>query len=230
MSSSPRLRRRRSVLCLLAAILSMVSWLAGAQSASAGGPTSVLLASPRNGRVAALYHTDAGYERLIAALGAYEANTGSTTRPSSFTNDFANEIRLTWLIHDMTIWRIDRVHITDEDGAWIETMVRTDGGNLLEQPGKWHRAIDPNALTAVLSKAGLLAKGAAPASAPEPMTTATSTAESPPKTPAPSSTWLAAATGIGGLLVGAAGSIVVLRRASRRTASETNTDRVVLTG
>ena len=230
MSSSPRLRRRTSVLCLLAAILSLVSWLGGAQSASAGGPTSVLLASPGSGRVAALYHTDAGYERLVAALEAYQVNAGSTTRPSSITNDFGNEIRLTWLIHDMTIWRIDRVHITDEDGVWIETVVQTDGGNLLEQPGKWHRAVDPNALTAVLSKAGLLAKGADPASDPEPMTTATSAAESPATTPAPSNTWLAAATGIGGLLVGAAGSIVMLRRASRRTASETNNDRVVLTG
>ena len=230
MSSSSRLPGRGCVLCLLAAILSLVSWLTGAQSASAGGPTSVLLASPGNGRVAALYHTDAGYKRLVAALEAYEVNTGSTIRPSSIPNDFANEIRLTWLIHDMTIWRIDRVHITDKDGAWIETVVRTDGGNLLEQPGKWHRAIDPNALTAVLGKAGLLADGAAPASAPEPMTTASSTAQSPATTPAPSSTWLAVATGIGGLLVGVAGSIVMLRRASRRTASETNNDRVVLTG
>jgi hypothetical protein len=229
-SSSLRLRRHKSILCLLAAILSLVSWFAGAQAASAGGPTSVLLASPRNGRVAALYHTDAGYERLVAALEAYEVNTGSTTRPSSITNDFGNEIRLTWLIHDMTIWRIDRVHITAEDGVWIETVVQTDGSDLLEQPAKWHRAVDANALTAVLGKAGLLSKGAAPPSGPEPMTAATSTAESPGTTPAPSSTWLAAATGIGGLLVGAAGSIVMLRRASRRTAGETNNDRVVLTG
>jgi hypothetical protein len=223
------LRGRRKLVGLLIAVLAAVSWFGAVQIASAGGPTSVLMASPRNGRVAALYYTDAGYERLVAAVQAYGANTGSTTRPGSVTNDFSNEIRLTWLIHDMSIWRIDRVHITAHDGIWIQTVVQTDEGNLLEQPGKWHRAVDGNALTAVLSKAGLLAQGAAPASNSEPLTPPTSTAESP-ATPAPSGSWLAAATGIGGLLVGAAGSIVMLRRASRRTASETDDDRVVLSG
>jgi hypothetical protein len=228
--SSSMLWGRRKRLGLLMALLAAVSWFGATQVASAGGPTSVLMASPHNGRVAALYHTDAGYERLVAAVEAYGVNTGSTTRPGSVSNDFSNEIRLTWLIHDMSIWRIDRVHITAEDGIWIETVVQTDEGNLLEQPATWHRAVDANALTAVLSKAGLLAKGAAPASDPETMTPPASTAESPAATPAPRGIWLAAATGIGGLLVGAAGSIVLLRRASRGTVGETNNDRVVLTG
>ena len=232
MSPFSLLRCRRRLIGLLIAFLAAVSWFGAAQVASAGGPTSVLMASPSNGRVAALYHSDAGYERLIAAVDAYSANTGPTARPGSVSDDFSNEIRLTWLIHDMSIWRIDRVHITAEDGIWIETVLQTDEGrSLLEQPGKWHRAADASALTAVLSDAGVLAKGAAPASDPEPMPALTSTtAESPAVTNAPSSTWLAAATGIGGVLVGAAGSIVMLRRASQRTASETSNDRVMLTG
>ena len=126
MSSFPPVSGRLRLLGLLIAVLAAVSWVGATQVASAGGPTSVLLASPGNGRVAALYHTDAGYERLATAVDAYGASAGSTTRPGSVTNDLGNEIRLTWLIHDMTIWRIDRVHITDEDGVWVETVVQTD--------------------------------------------------------------------------------------------------------
>ena len=137
-------------------MLAAVSWFAAAQSASAGGPTSVLLANPQTGRVAALYHTDTAYDRLAGAVGAFASETGSTTKPGAVTDDFTGEIRLTWLIHDMSIWRIDRVHATTEDGMWVQTVVRTDGGDVFDQPGTWHRPVDPKALAAALQDAGLL--------------------------------------------------------------------------
>ena len=105
------------------------------ESAWAGGPTSVLLANPQTGRVAALYYTDKAYDRLAGAVGAFVSETGSTNRPGAVTDDFTGEIRLTWLIHDMSIWRIDRIHATTEDGMWVQTVVRADGGDVFDQPG-----------------------------------------------------------------------------------------------
>jgi hypothetical protein len=236
-SSSPRLRGRKTALCLLAAILSLVGWLAGAQSASAGGPTSVLLANPQNRHAAALYVTDGAYQKLVSTVGP---ELGSTTRPSAVPHD-SEVIRLTWLIHDQQIWRIDRVYLTAGDGIWIETMLSRDAGDVLAQPGNWHRAAEPAGLTTVLRHVGVLSTGAARAADPKPATSPAGAAEAPAAvTQAPAtqgdtssssgSPWLAMATGIGGLLVGATGSIVLLRRTSRRTAADAENDRVVLTG
>jgi hypothetical protein len=224
-SSSRRLRGRRSVLCLLVAILSLVSWLAGAQPASAGGPTSVLLASPENRQAAALYVTDAAYQGLARAVGP---ELGSTTRPSAVPHD-SDMVRLTWLIHDQQIWRIDRVYIAAGDGIWIETMLSVDGGDVLAQPGNWHRAADSAGLTTILRQTGVLSTGAAQAAGREPVTSPSQAVE-PPAASSSGTSWLAIATGIGGLLVGAAGSVVLLRRTSRRTAGDAENDRVLLTG
>jgi hypothetical protein len=101
----------------LIGLLAAVSGFAAAQSALAGGPTSVLLANPQTGRVAALYHTDTAYDRLAGAVDAFAAVTEATTKPGAVTDDFTGEIRLTWLIHDMSIWRIDRIHATPRTGC-----------------------------------------------------------------------------------------------------------------
>jgi hypothetical protein len=237
-SSFRPLRGRKNLLGLLVAVLALGSWFAGAQFAMAGGPTSVLLASPQNGHAAALYVTDGAYQKLVATVGP---DLGSTTRPAAVPHDFGGEIRLTWLIHDQRIWRIDRVYFTADDGIWIESMQSLDGGDVLAQPGNWHRAADSAGLTTILRRAGVLSTGAARAADPEPVTPPSRAAEAPaavtqaPVTPgdtpsSPRSSWLFIATGIGGLLVGAVGSVLLLRRTSRRTAGEAENDRVVLTG
>lgn len=216
MLSGNVLVRRTTRLAVLIGLLAAVSWFAAAQSASAGGPTSVLLANPQTGRVAALYHTDTAYDRLAGAVGAFAAVTGSTTKPGAVTDDFTGEIRLTWLIHDMSIWRIDRVHATTEDGMWVQTVVRTDGGDMFDQPGTWHRPADPKALTAALQDAGLLTPGVDGSSS------IASRAESghaagidaPVPTAASPNGGLITAVVVVGLLVGAAGATLVRRSAA----------------
>jgi hypothetical protein len=193
--------RRKKCLVALIGLLAVVSWFAAAQSASAGGPTSVLLANPQTGRVAALYHTDAAYDRLAGAVGAFASETGSTNNPGAVTDDVAGEIRLTWLIHDMSIWRIDRVHATTDDGIWVQTVVRTDGGDVFDQPGTWHRPVDPKALAAALQDAGLLTTAVTGAAMP--------TAASP-------NGGLIAAVAVVGLLVGAAGATLLRRSTAGR--------------
>ncbi len=208
---------RKRFLAALIALLAAVSWCAVVQPASAGGPTSVLLANPQTGRVAALYYTDRAYDRLADAVGAFASETGSTDRPPAVPDDLTGEVRLTWLIHDMSIWRIDRVHATTEDGMWLQTVVRTDGGDVFDQPGTWHRPVDPKALAAALQDARLLTRSAGenPSIA--------SSAESRPaavtdaaEVDSPRAGWLVA-VGIGGLLIGAVGVMLLRRvRAGRR--------------
>jgi hypothetical protein len=212
--------RRKKCLVALIGLLAVVSWFAAAQSASAGGPTSVLLANPQTGRVAALYHTDAAYDRLAGAVGAFASETGSTDNPGAVTDDVAGEIRLTWLIHDMSIWRIDRVHATTDDGIWVQTVVRTDGGDVFDQPGTWHRPVDPKALAAALQDAGLLTTAAGEndsssiASRAESGNAAVTDAAMP--TAASPNGGLIAAVAVVGLLVGAAGATLLRRSTAGR--------------
>jgi hypothetical protein len=208
--------RRTTRLAVLIGLLAAVSWFAAAQSASAGGPTSVLLANPQTGRVAALYHTDTAYDRLAGAVGALAAVTGSTTKPGAVTDDFTGEIRLTWLIHDMSIWRIDRVHATTEDGMWVQTVVRTDGGDMFDQPGTWHRPADPKALTAALQDAGLLTPGVDDSSSIASSAESGHAAGTDPSMPTAASPnrGLITAVAVVGLLVGAAGATLLRRSAA----------------
>jgi hypothetical protein len=229
MPSADVVTRRTMGLIALIALLAAVSWLAAAQSASAGGPTSVLLANPQTGRVAALYHTDNAYDRLADAVGAFQSETGSTDKPAVVPDDPSGEIRLTWLIHDMSIWRIDRVHTTTEDGIWVQTVVRTDGGgDVFDLPGTWHRPVDAEALTAAVRDAGLEKTSAADDSNSSSASSATSSPAAVTNAAtagaASPSVGLVAAVGVVGLLVGAAGSTLLHRyRAGRQ-------ERSVLTG
>jgi hypothetical protein len=212
--------RRKAGIAVLTGLLAVVGWFAPAKSAWAGGPTSVLLANPQTGRVAALYYTDKAYDRLAGAVGAFVSETGSANKPGAVTDDFTGEIRLTWLIHDMSIWRIDRIHATTEDGMWVQTLVRADGGDVFDQPGTWQRPVDPKALTAALQDAGLLTAAAGAddsssiasraESAPAAVTDAAiPAAESP-------SGSLIAAVAVAGLLVGAAGATLLRRSPAGR--------------
>jgi hypothetical protein len=212
--------RHKTGLVTLIALLAAVGWFAAGQSASAGGPTSVLLANPQTGRVAALYHTDKAYERLAGAVGASESQTGSTNKPGAVTDDFTGEIRLTWLIHDMSIWRIDRVHATTQDGMWVQTVVRTDGGDVFDQPGTWHRPVDPKALAAALQDARLLTTAAAEDDSSSIGSKAESGDAAAPLVPTSTSEsprgGLIAAVAVVGLLVGAAGATLLQRSLAGR--------------
>jgi len=212
--------RRRTGLVTLIALLAAVGWFAAAQSAAAGGPTSVLLANPQTGRASALYYTDKAYDQLAGAVGAFVSEAGSTNKPAAVTDDLAGEIRLTWLIHDMSIWRIDRVHATTEDGIWVQTVVSTDGGDVFDEPGTWHRPVDPKALAAALQDAGLLTTAAneddsssIESRAESGDTPATSTPTSTAKSP---NGGLIAAAAVVGLLFGAAGATLVSRSLAGR--------------
>jgi hypothetical protein len=118
-----------------------VAPLASAGAASAGGPTSVLVSVPGEGRVAALYHTDVAYQALEELSGPVDAEGGAADahRPRPGTGDV---VTLTWLIHDVQVWRMDQVHLGGSGGPWVETRQVLDGGSVWDEPATWHRA-DP---------------------------------------------------------------------------------------
>ena len=147
---------RRILLVLLTALLGLIGWAGTAGSAYAGGPTSVLLVNTDRARVHALYLTDAAYDRLAAAVGDAD---GASTPPPGVAEGVKDQVKLTWLIHDVTVWRLDRLVLTRNDGIWIETALKLPEDDNI---GRWHRAHDDQALTALLSAAGLLGKQAQP--------------------------------------------------------------------
>jgi hypothetical protein len=234
---------RRKIIALLVTVLAAGAWSASAAApAQAGGPTSVLMTNPATGRAHALYVSDRAYDRLAGAVGGFGAESGSAAKPDSVVDDFGSEIRLTWLIHDMSIWRIDRVHFTAKDGTWIETVETVDGGDVFGRQGSWHRAHDQRLLMASLTAAGLLAASARatgdptsivpPAAVPTVEQAAPTVAQAAPApvvatsraaVPVPA---MIAGAGASGLVVGAVAALVLARPRTRRSRSP----RVVLTG
>jgi hypothetical protein len=212
------MKLRRLLLALLLALLTVgVAPL----PAYAGGPTSVLMTSPGRQQARAAYHSDSVYSALADAVG--EGQTGPNAPPAGLAIGGGEDVRLTWLVHDMQIWRIDRIHLSSADGMWIETVVdHTGEGRMLERPAHWHRAADADGLLAALSAAGLLGdSGTAPTS---PSATGAEATVPPPSSAIPG----LAIAALVGLVLGAAGTLVGVRARTRTPADQA--ERVTLSG
>jgi hypothetical protein len=141
-------RRRRVSLTVLTTLLLSLLGLGLAGSATAGGPTSVLLVVPGEGRTAALYNDNPDYQELADLVGAFGTSTGSSTPPAgaddqgaSGTNDASGPgVTVTWLMHDVNVWRVDRIYLKAEGGPLISTQSTTDDGDLWSEPALWHSA------------------------------------------------------------------------------------------
>ncbi|MFD9221226.1 hypothetical protein ACFWDI_14710 [Streptomyces sp. NPDC060064] len=144
-----RLLRR---LAALATVLAL-TWIF-APSAVAGGPTSVLITSPESGETASLYYSDKEYTALLDLLGA-EKVKGRKERPPSL--DMAvgtRQVNVTWMVHDVAPWRVDRVYPGERPGlVWIHTATEPT-----PQQGYWHQARNPAELTRLFKKLGLMGK------------------------------------------------------------------------
>lgn len=124
-------------------------------SASAGGPTSVLLVSPGRQATASLYTTDEAYQRLLTLVG--DSPAADPAAPDLTGGPGSDAINVTWLVHDVSIWRVDRIFTDAAGGPWISTVTMKDDGKLaLDQAGILHRASDPKELIALLSALRLL--------------------------------------------------------------------------
>ncbi|GAB3407239.1 hypothetical protein GCM10027569_18820 [Flindersiella endophytica] len=137
----------------------LVLLLLASGPAFAGGPTSVLLVSPGNGRTASLYTSEPAYGQLLSALG--ENPVAERGGPSWHSNPGTSQINVTWLVHDVSVWRVDRIVLDYNGTTWIETQ-----GSLTEtvdwdKPGIWHKAQDPAVVRALVTELGLVGKAVA---------------------------------------------------------------------
>jgi hypothetical protein len=207
--------RRAATLAGLAALT--VGLLAlGATPARAGGPTSVLVVNYDGSRAAAALTGSQAYDHLATALDAFsgEPPRGETAAPTAF---LGTGLRLTWLVHDVTPWRLDAVQLDGGD-IWVNTVVSWDG-RLFDQPGVWHRPADEALLRATLTSMGVLGRTSSvgdAAASPElgPATAPTARTAAPARDdPDAESTvaatvaiarpaWALPATGLLGLLIG----------------------------
>jgi hypothetical protein len=133
--------------------------LAPAGPASAGGPTSALLSAPGEARTASLYYTDDAYDQLASLVGGGGSGTGEG---SGGNHDSGTTVTVTWLIHDVEPWRVDRIYLGADDGPWIATQEMVgDATSIWDSPVTWHQPTDGKELIALLDSLGVGQVGAA---------------------------------------------------------------------
>ncbi|MGH3738745.1 MAG: hypothetical protein ACRDT6_24575 [Micromonosporaceae bacterium] len=154
---------------LLAAIVVIVP-----SPASAGGPTSVMLTAPYLEETASLYHSDPGYGELLSLLGGAD---GSMSPPEQNAESYESSVfvRVTWLVHDMYVWRIDLIYLDAPGGPRISTRMEPDGREV------WHTVKGDRELVRLLDKLGLLTPEARDAATSAP--TRSAAAAAPPASP-----------------------------------------------
>jgi hypothetical protein len=121
----------------------------------------VLLASPDADAASGLYYTDPDYDRLQTLLGGPDLPAGAPQPPGATGSPY---VTATWLIHDIYVWRMDRIFLAGDD-VWVVSETSGDGGPLTGDgmyPGQtggagavWHRPTDPAALATLLIAHGL---------------------------------------------------------------------------
>ncbi|GGN82833.1 hypothetical protein GCM10011579_070950 [Streptomyces albiflavescens] len=127
--------------------------LLGAPSAMAGGPTSVLVVSPESAETTALYYSDKEYGQLMSLLG--EPGSGTREEPPGQGSAGGHQLNVTWLAHDVSPWRVDRVYPDSprSKDVWIHTTTELPSMN-----GYWHKAEDPAQVRALFKKLGVMGK------------------------------------------------------------------------
>ncbi|HET6986410.1 MAG TPA: hypothetical protein VFI00_07325 [Kribbella sp.] len=210
----------RRTLALLVALFAVAAL--GATPAHAGGPTSVLLSAPPH--VLAVGYEDQAYgdlQRLTEITGHPVAGGDAGDHIEG------RFVRATWLIHDMSVWRIDIIYPDAPGGPWIATSELSTTGSMPEKP-TWHTSTDRAALLKLLGSFKLLngqdlidgptTLDVVPQPSPEPAT------EQPPAAAQPLATAQAASPGaftgwrwiIPGFLVGAVVAVLAVRLLPRR--------------
>ncbi len=137
----------RRTLALLVALFAVAAL--GTTPAHAGGPTSVLLSAPPH--VVAVGYEDQAYGEL-QRLTDIAASNGPMDTADHASGHF---VRAAWLIHDMSVWRIDIIYPDAPGGPWIATTESMTTGSMSAKP-TWHTTTDRAALLKLLGSLKLL--------------------------------------------------------------------------
>ncbi|HEX6335694.1 MAG TPA: hypothetical protein VFZ85_01960 [Jiangellaceae bacterium] len=144
--------RKRLVLLALAATAATVALSAG--HAAAGGPTSVLVVNPTTGETGSLYAPHSDYQVLQSSLEP-ATNISVDPPPQLSGGPGTPAINITWLAHDVAVWRVDRVRLEFKE-VWVQTNLMADGATPFDGGGEWHVAADQQAVLDVLDELGVL--------------------------------------------------------------------------
>ncbi|MEU7579513.1 hypothetical protein AB0B50_18115 [Streptomyces sp. NPDC041068] len=129
----------------------------GAPQASAGGPTSVLLVSPESTKSASLYYNAEEYGQLERWMEPADGTKKRGENPPGLNiGDGSRQINITWMVHDVQPWRVDRAYPPMNgkgDDVWVHRS--TDIESL---QGEWYRAKEPKHLISLFKELGLLGK------------------------------------------------------------------------
>jgi hypothetical protein len=141
---------------LTIAVLLLVS-LTSFRPAAAGGPTSALLTVPGEGKTASLYYTDPEYDALAHLVGMNSSVTGTGEADQSGVDHSTGPgVTVTWLIHDVTPWRVDRIYPEGQGAPWIATQVIVgETESIWDSPVVWHQPKSGDELMALLDKLGV---------------------------------------------------------------------------
>lgn len=142
---------RAAALSVFAVVVATVATVATVAPAAAGGPTSVLLVAPETGQTASLYTSDDDYQALARLVGAFDASPGETVEGAS-RSPSGRAVTITWLIHDVQVWRVDRVYPDAEGGPLVATQQALDAGSTWEAPVAWHRPAAGTELAQLLDR------------------------------------------------------------------------------
>ncbi|WP_328501877.1 hypothetical protein OG828_19830 [Streptomyces sp. NBC_00457] len=133
----------------------------GAPPASAGGPTSVLLASPTTQEATGLYSSASEYAQLQTLLDQTDRAPDTDKRARERAAASGEYVNITWMIHDATPWRQDSVIVSYAEDIWINTAMGTPPkGN-----DQWKKAQQPAQLHTLLAKLGVIDKVSNPGAA-----------------------------------------------------------------
>lgn len=185
-----------AAVCIVAGVLS------SAAPASAGGPTSAILSVPGEGKTASIYYTEPEYDQLGELLGTTDSSAVSGEVDSSgASHESGPGVTVTWLIHDVDPWRIDRIYLDAEGGPWVATQTLMGGsGTIWDQPVVWHQPTSGKELSALLDR---LLPGNATAPVPSQSAAAVAAPETPVAEPAEAADQVSGLWwGLGGLAAG----------------------------
>lgn len=203
---------RAAALSVFAVVVATVATVATVAPAAAGGPTSVLLVAPETGQTASLYTSDDDYQALARLVGAFDASPGETVEGAS-RSPSGRAVTITWLIHDVQVWRVDRVYPDAGGGPLVATQQALDGGSTWEAPVAWHRPAAGTQLAQLLDR--LVLAGGDPA---DPAQRPTSAGDG---TAASAAAWV-----LLGSLIGAVLALVTPRAVAARRRSGAEVDHV----
>ena len=215
------MRRRRATLAVLTSVLLCLLATGFAGSAGAGGLTTIVLVVPGESRTASVSMGTSDYAELSRLVGAEEPARGSTTQPPGVdpsgpagpSDPAGPTVTLSWLSHDVMVWRLDRVYLNAEGGPWISTQTYTSEANDWSEAPLW-RNVSANGkeLALMLDRLGVgnaePTPSAAPAVAAPPATGSSSAEQATQQTTEQTGRRAAESSGPGGWLWGPLGVLL----------------------